>query len=168
MRVITPEKLQTLKQAAVALADGQGCWEDGQAVATRLAHHKLTAGTLFQSYAEAPVRHRERDPVKRGDGDYQAALDAVVEILQDRARNGLPLTYGELSAMLISAQHQVSAYQGPLPFLLEDASVQESQGGRRPLISALVVLQDEKRPSAGFYKLAKRDPYLRKGDDTTI
>ncbi|MFF0066665.1 hypothetical protein ACFYRC_35170 [Streptomyces sp. NPDC005279] len=119
MRVITPEKLQTLKQAAVALAlaDGQGRWEDGQAVATRLAHHKLTAGTLFQSHAEAPVRHRERDPVKRGDGDYQAALDAVVEILQDRARNGCrPLTYGELSAMLIRAQHQVPAYHGPLPF----------------------------------------------------
>ncbi|MER5465902.1 hypothetical protein ABT010_35645 [Streptomyces sp. NPDC002668] len=92
-----------------------------------------------------------------------------MEILQERARSGCrPLTYGKLSAMLISAQHQVPAYQGPLPFLLEDASVQESQGGRRPLISALVVLQDEKRPSAGFYKLAKRAPYLRRGDDLAI
>ncbi|MGQ5593948.1 DEAD/DEAH box helicase [Streptomyces sp. ESR1.13] len=58
MRVVTPEKLQALKQAvvayAVALADGQGRWSDEQAVATQLAHHKLTAGTLFQTYAELP------------------------------------------------------------------------------------------------------------------
>lgn len=58
MRVITPDKLQALKQAvvayAVALADGQGRWGDEQAVAAQLAHHKLTAGTLFQKYTEAP------------------------------------------------------------------------------------------------------------------
>ncbi|MFJ3019451.1 hypothetical protein ACIPH4_00610 [Streptomyces tendae] len=58
MRVVTPEKLQALKQAvvayAVALAGGQGRWSDEQAVATQLAHHKLTAGTLFQTYAELP------------------------------------------------------------------------------------------------------------------
>lgn len=107
--------------------------------------------------------------MKRGDSDYQAALEAVVEILKDRARSGCrPMTYGELSAMLISAQHQVPAYQGPLPFLLEDASVQESPVGSLPLISALVVVQDGRRPSVGFYKLARRAPYLRKGDDVAI
>jgi len=109
--------------------------------------------------------------VKRGDSDYEAALEAVVEILKDRARNGCrPLTYGDLSALLIADHHAVPAYQGPLPLLLEDASVQESPDGRKPLISALVVLQDELRPSAGFYKLARRPPYgtTRKGDNEAI
>ncbi|WP_331732755.1 hypothetical protein OG613_48545 (plasmid) [Streptomyces sp. NBC_00015] len=109
--------------------------------------------------------------MKRGDSDYEAALEAVVEILKDRARNGCqPLTYGDLSALLLAGHHAVPAHQGPLPFLLEDASVQESPDGHKPLISALVVLQDELRPSTGFFKLARRPPYAatRKGDNETI
>ncbi|MFJ9580679.1 hypothetical protein ACIRQF_30350 [Streptomyces sp. NPDC101191] len=109
--------------------------------------------------------------MKRGDSDYAAALQAVVEILKDRARSGCrPMTYGDLSALLLADHHAVPAHQGPLPFLLEDASVQESPGGDKPLISALVVLQDELRPSTGFYKLARRHPYAatRKGDNETI
>ena len=58
MRVVTPEKLEKLKNAvsayAVALADGQGRWGDEQAVAMQLAHGKLDAGNIFQIYAEAP------------------------------------------------------------------------------------------------------------------
>jgi hypothetical protein len=109
--------------------------------------------------------------VKRGDSDYEAALEAVVDILKDRALSGCePMTYGDLSAQLIAGRHDVPAYQGPLPFLLEDASVQESPDGDKPLISALVVLQDERRPSTGFFKLARRLPYAatRKGDNDTI
>lgn len=109
--------------------------------------------------------------MKRGDSDYQAALEAVVDILKDRARSSCkPMTYGDLSAQLIARHHDVPAHQGPLPFLLEDASVQESPDGRKPLISALVVLQDELRPSTGFYKLARRPPYAatRTGDNDTI
>ena len=57
MRVVTPIKLEQLKRAvkeyAVALADGQGRWSDEQAVAAQLAHHKLDAGNLFQTYGEA-------------------------------------------------------------------------------------------------------------------
>ncbi|WP_200215620.1 DEAD/DEAH box helicase [Micromonospora coerulea] len=59
MRVVTPAKLETLKLAvvayAVALADGQGRWGDEQAVGKQLAHHRLDAGNLFQTYAE-PAR----------------------------------------------------------------------------------------------------------------
>lgn len=107
--------------------------------------------------------------MKRGDREYGEALQRVVKILKDRARNGCqPITYGELSAQLVSAKHSVPAFQGPLPFLLEDASEQESPDGSRPLISALVVLQDEGHPSAGFYTLARRKPYLRSGDDLSI
>jgi hypothetical protein len=58
MRVVTPAKLEKLKQAvvafAVALADGQGRWGDEQAVATHLAHGRLDAGNLFQTFAEPP------------------------------------------------------------------------------------------------------------------
>ncbi|MEW2522314.1 hypothetical protein [Actinacidiphila alni] len=109
--------------------------------------------------------------MKRGDSDYEAALQAVVEILKDRACSGCrPLTYGDLSALLLANHHAVPAHEGPMPFLLEDASVQESPDGDKPLISALVVLQDELRPSTGFYRLARRPPYAatRQGDNETI
>lgn len=59
MRVITPQRLEDLKTAvvavAVALGDGPGRWKDEQAVAAQLTHHRLTAGALFQAYAEAPT-----------------------------------------------------------------------------------------------------------------
>ncbi|TJZ95651.1 DEAD/DEAH box helicase [Actinacidiphila oryziradicis] len=58
MRVITGQKLEDLKTAvvayAVALGDGPGRWKDEQAVAAQLTHHRLTAGVLFQTYAETP------------------------------------------------------------------------------------------------------------------
>jgi len=38
---------------AVALADGHGRWGDEQAVAAQLAHHRLDAGNLLQTCAEA-------------------------------------------------------------------------------------------------------------------
>jgi hypothetical protein len=59
MRVITQQKLEDLKAAVVAyvvaLGDGPGRWKDEQAVATQLTHHRLTAGALFQAYADAPT-----------------------------------------------------------------------------------------------------------------
>ncbi|ODU05876.1 MAG: DEAD/DEAH box helicase [Pseudonocardia sp. SCN 72-86] len=59
MRIITPAKLEELKRAvvayAVALADGQGRWADEQAVATQLAHHRLAAGNLINTYTETPT-----------------------------------------------------------------------------------------------------------------
>jgi hypothetical protein len=51
VRVVTPGKLEELKLAlkayAAALADGQGCWGDKQAVGSHLARHKLDAGPWF-------------------------------------------------------------------------------------------------------------------------
>ncbi len=59
MRVVTPERLERLKEAvtkfAVALADGPGRWRDDNAVRTQLAHHRLDATNIFQTYAE-PAR----------------------------------------------------------------------------------------------------------------
>jgi hypothetical protein len=57
MRVITPDKLDHLKEAvrafAVALANGQGSWSDAQAVATQLANGKLNPGNLLNTYSIA-------------------------------------------------------------------------------------------------------------------
>ncbi|MEU8506457.1 hypothetical protein AB0C40_17375 [Streptomyces brevispora] len=101
--------------------------------------------------------------------EYEHALDAVVEVLLTHARRGAtPLTYGDLSAELAQLGHHVLAHEGPMPYLLEDASVRESSDGTRPLLSALVVLRDTHWPSGGFFKLARRSPYSRLGDNTEL
>ncbi len=57
MRVVTPARLEKLKEAvtsyAAALASSPGRWGDEQAVAEQLAHHKLTGDRFFDAYAEA-------------------------------------------------------------------------------------------------------------------
>ncbi|KUN89050.1 hypothetical protein AQJ66_06220 [Streptomyces bungoensis] len=107
--------------------------------------------------------------MQKGTLEYEQALDAVIEILRSRARQGAaPLSYGDLSRELARVGHHVPAYEGPMPYLLEDASVRESPDGSLPLLSALVVLQDSGRPSGGFFKLARRAPYKRSGDDTLL
>jgi hypothetical protein len=107
--------------------------------------------------------------MQKGTLQYEQALDAVVEILRDRARQGAaPLQYGELSTELARLGHDVPPHEGPMPYLLEDASVRESPDGSLPLLSALVVLKDTGWPSNGFFKLARRTPYLRPGDNVAL
>jgi hypothetical protein len=59
MRIVTPTKLDLLKLAirkfATEFADGAGRWRDEQAVAAHLNQHHLTAGQIFQRYAETPL-----------------------------------------------------------------------------------------------------------------
>ncbi|MEU5697281.1 hypothetical protein [Streptomyces aurantiacus] len=107
--------------------------------------------------------------MQKGTLEYEQALDAVIEILRSRAREGATLVrYGDLSSQLARLGHQVPAYEGPMPYLLEDASVRESPDGSLPLLSALVVLKDSGWPSSGFFKLARRAPYKRPGDDMVL
>lgn len=107
--------------------------------------------------------------MQKGTPEYDSARDAVVEILRDRARLGAkPLRYGDLSKRLVELGHEVPAYGGPMPFLLEDASLKESPDGSRPMLSALVVLQETGWPSGGFFKLARRAPFHRSGPDETL
>ncbi|MFD7461018.1 MULTISPECIES: hypothetical protein [unclassified Streptomyces] len=107
--------------------------------------------------------------MRKGSVEYERALDALVEILRDRARQGAkPLQYGQLSIELAQLGHHVPPHEGPMPYLLEDASAQGSPDGSLPLLSALVVLKETSVPSAGFFKLARRAPYQRPGDDTEI
>ncbi|MFD7690091.1 hypothetical protein [Streptomyces sp. NPDC059781] len=107
--------------------------------------------------------------MKKDTLEYEQALDAVVDVLRERARTGAaPLTYGDLSSELARRGHHVPAFEGPMPYLLEDASVRESPDGTPPLLSALVVLRETGQPSGGFFKLARRAPYERPGDDMEL
>jgi hypothetical protein len=107
--------------------------------------------------------------MQKGTLEYEQALDAVIEILGSRARQGAaPIPHGDLSSELARLAHHVPAHEGPMPYLLEDASVRESPDGSLPLLSALVVLRDSGWPSGGFFKLARRAPYRRAGDDVTL
>jgi hypothetical protein len=107
--------------------------------------------------------------MRKGSVEYEQALDAMVGILRDRARQGAePVRYGRLSAELELLGHHVPPHEGPMPYLLEDASAQESPDGSLPLLSALVVLKETGQPSAGFFRLARRTPYRRTGDDTGL
>lgn len=93
----------------------------------------------------------------------------MVEILRARARQGAELLqYGQLSSELARLGHHVPAYGSSMSCLLEDASVRESPDGSSPLLSALVVLKDTGWPSSGFFKLARRAPYRRTGDDVVL
>jgi hypothetical protein len=67
--------------------------------------------------------------------------------------------YGELSTELARGGHHVPAREGPVPYLLEDASVRESTDGPLPLLSALVVLKDTGRSAtSSSWPGARRTP----------
>ncbi|KUN89044.1 hypothetical protein AQJ66_06190 [Streptomyces bungoensis] len=107
--------------------------------------------------------------MRKGSHAYEQALDALVGILRDRALQGAePLQYGQLSKQLQRLGHPVPAHEGPMPHLLEDASARENPDGSLPMLSALVVRQETRMPSAGFFKLARRAPYRRAGDDVEL
>ncbi|MER6270835.1 hypothetical protein [Streptomyces sp900105755] len=107
--------------------------------------------------------------MQKGTPEYGEALEAVIEILRQQARMGArPIPYGDLSRELARRGHHVPPHEGSMPYLLEDASVQESPDGSLPLLSALVVLKDTGWPSTGFFKLARRAPYGRQGDDVVL
>ncbi|MEU6367447.1 hypothetical protein ABZ876_17345 [Streptomyces sp. NPDC046931] len=107
--------------------------------------------------------------MRKGSHEYEQALDALVGILRDRARQGAePLQYGQLSNELQRLGHPVPAHEGPMPHLLEDASARENPDGSLPMLSALVVLQETRIPSGGFFKLARRAPYRRSGDEVEL
>jgi hypothetical protein len=107
--------------------------------------------------------------MKVGDADYNAALEDLLEILRDWAtREYLPLYYSTVSEKLADLGHDVPAHEGPLPYLLEDCTKIDSPKGKEPMLSALVVRKETVRPSAGFFTLARRLPYNRKGTDEDI
>ncbi|MFF4018883.1 hypothetical protein [Streptomyces sp. NPDC001843] len=107
--------------------------------------------------------------MRRGSVEYEQVLHAVVEILRDRACRGAEtVEYGRLCAELERLGHHVPPHEGPMPYLLEDASAECSPDGSLPLLSGLVVLKETGTPSKGFFRLARRAPYHRSGDDTEL
>ncbi|MGW2699912.1 hypothetical protein [Streptomyces sp. NPDC001340] len=107
--------------------------------------------------------------MRKGSVEYEQALDAMVGILRARARQGAEtVEYGRLSIELQRLGHHVPPHEGPMPHLLEDASAEGSPDGSLPLLSALVVLKETRAPSRGFFRLARRAPYHRPGDDTEL
>ncbi|MEU9240873.1 hypothetical protein [Streptomyces sp. NPDC048385] len=107
--------------------------------------------------------------MRKGSHAYEQALDALVGILRDRARQGAePLQYGQLSNELQRLGHPVPTHEGPMPHLLEDASARANGDGSAPMLSALVALQETGMPSGGFFRLARSAPYHRNGDDVEL
>ena len=78
------------------------------------------------------------------------------------------ITYMQLSERLL-AEHGIGVpyYMGPLPHILGEASRREHESGRG-MISVLVVEQDTRMPSSGFYRFARQVPFNRRGDDVQI
>ncbi|MGH3873555.1 MAG: DEAD/DEAH box helicase [Pseudonocardiaceae bacterium] len=101
MRVVTPTKLEELKLAvvayAVALADGQGRWDDEQAVAAQLSHNRLDGGNIFQTYTETPAGASERDP---GRHCLPERRGRVMVTHHQASRHGVPGFLLRLSASL--------------------------------------------------------------------
>jgi hypothetical protein len=111
----------------------------------------------------------EEDAVKVGDAAYSAALEDLVGLLREWCTcEYRPLYYSVVSEKLGALGHDVPAHDGPLPYLLEDCTKAGSPQGKEPMLSALVVLKETMRPSAGFFKLARRFPYNRRGTDEEI
>jgi hypothetical protein len=107
--------------------------------------------------------------MRKGSAEYEQALDAMVELLRDQARQGAEtVQYSQLSAELERLGHRVPPHEGPMTYLLEDASAAGSPDGSLPLLSALVVLKETRAPSGGFFRLARRAKYRRTGDDTEL
>jgi hypothetical protein len=111
--------------------------------------------------------------MKVGDDDFNEAVDAVLGILHEVAtyeENDLEgtITYMQLSERL-RAEHNIDVpyYMGPLPHILGEASKREYENGRG-MISVLVVEQDSRMPSSGFYRIARESPFNRRGDDVQI
>ena len=105
--------------------------------------------------------------MKLTDPDYPAVLDAAVEILQDRARAGQPMTYGELSAKLAERNFDpIPPHRGIMTYLLRDVCLYENEDGRAPMLSVIVVNKASKEPSEQFSTLARSLPFSRSGEWT--
>lgn len=103
--------------------------------------------------------------MRRGTEQYNAALDAVIAILQRWAREGRTTGwYSALSAELKENGHQVHHRSKTMSDLLADTCHREHKGGA-PMLSALVVNKASGRPSGQFFELAKSAPFHRAAPD---
>lgn len=99
------------------------------------------------------------------DPEYSAAVEAAVEILRKRARQGQTITYGELSAELAAQGiDSVPPHRGVMTYLLKDVCLHRNEDGRAPMLSAIVVNKASREPSGQFSSLARSLPFSRPAD----
>ncbi|QHC25047.1 hypothetical protein [Streptomyces sp. GS7] len=99
--------------------------------------------------------------MKHRDEDYIAALEAMVGVLREWAREGRTDSYKALSEA-VAPEHRVHYHGRMMSLLLADVCRQDSTGSE-PLLSALVVNGASQKPSDQFFELAvtefqRRDP----------
>ena len=102
--------------------------------------------------------------LRRGSPPYNAALDAMVEVLKRWASEGRADCYSQLSAELETEGHRVYHHSPAMSFLLEDACRREHNHGAPVMLSAIVVNKRRGEPSNQFFELAKQDPFRRDAD----
>ncbi|MEV5316815.1 hypothetical protein AB0K92_03915 [Streptomyces sp. NPDC052687] len=101
------------------------------------------------------------------DPEYPAAVEAAVEILRERARQGQTMTYGELSAELAERGFDsIPPHRGVMTYLLKDVCLYRNEDGRAPMLSAIVVNKASREPSEQFSTLARSLPFSRPADLT--
>ncbi|MFI8188639.1 hypothetical protein ACIF8T_07520 [Streptomyces sp. NPDC085946] len=99
------------------------------------------------------------------DPEYPAAVEAAVEILRKRARQGQTITYGELSAELAAQGFDsIPPHRGVMTYLLKDVCLHRNEDGRAPMLSAIVVNKASQEPSDQFSGLARSLPFSRPFD----
>ncbi|WP_329149495.1 hypothetical protein OIU91_23245 [Streptomyces sp. NBC_01456] len=98
------------------------------------------------------------------DPEYPAAVEAAVEILRKRAQQGEAITYGELSAELVTQGFaSIPPHRGVMTYLLKDVCLYGNEDGRAPMLSAIVVNKASREPSDQFSSLARSLPFSRPG-----
>lgn len=102
--------------------------------------------------------------MKYGDGDYTAALEAMLGVLRGWAREEQVDTYKALSEAL-APDHRVHYHGRMMSLLLADTCRQDSTG-REPMLSALVVNGSTGKPSGQFFELAVTEFHRRDADWT--
>ncbi|MET7966526.1 hypothetical protein [Micromonospora sp. NPDC005305] len=114
--------------------------------------------------------------MRAGEPEFEQAVEVSVAILREAARDSRDdsdalVTYRQLSDLLAQHGLQVPYHGRPMPYILEEASLRE-HAANRGMVSALVVKQgrDGKptTPSGGFYRMARRRPFVRRGANDGI
>ncbi|MET7529724.1 hypothetical protein [Streptomyces goshikiensis] len=103
--------------------------------------------------------------MKRGTEPYDAALDAMIIVLQRWAREGRKNGwYSALSAELQALGHPVHHRSKTMSELLADVCHREWANGA-PMLSVIVVNKTNGTPSGQFFELAKAGPFHRTDSD---
>ncbi|TKA08503.1 hypothetical protein [Actinacidiphila oryziradicis] len=106
----------------------------------------------------------KRPRLRRHSPPYNAALDAMVEVLKHWAAEGRVDCYSELSSDLAVEGHRVYHHSTAMSFLLEYACRREHHDGSPVMLSAIVVNKRQLKPSGQFFELAKTYPFQRGTD----